>query len=113
MIEICLTSLGSEGIRGLLHQFHLPLVFFISGSGFVAYWLYLKKALRQLDPSSVIPEHVKAAFESLSEGVVVTDGQERIVLANEAFIKISGHYGRIKALSDVFCPFAITTPISI
>lgn len=90
MIEICLTPLGPEGMMGLLHQFHIPLVFFISGLGFIAYWLYLKKALRHLDPASVVPERVKAALDTLSESVVVTDGQEQIVLANEAFTKISG-----------------------
>jgi len=90
MMEICLTPLGPKGILGLLHQFHIPLVFFMSGSGFIAYRLYLKKALRHLDPSSVVPERVKAALDTLSESVVVTDGQEQIVLANEAFTKISG-----------------------
>ena len=89
-IEISLTSLGPKGILGLLHQFHLPLVFFMVVSGFIAYRMYLKKALHHLDPSSVVPDRVKAALDTLSESVVVTDGQEQIVLANEAFTKISG-----------------------
>ena len=53
--------------------------------GFVAYFLYMKRTLRQLDPSSVVPMRVKAAFDVLAEGVVFLDGDDRIVLANRAF----------------------------
>jgi len=90
IIEICLTPLNSDGILGLLRRFHLPLVLFMAVSGFVAYWLYLKKVLRHLDPSSVVPDRVRAALDTLSESVVITDSKEQIVLANEAFTEITG-----------------------
>ena len=89
-IEICFTPILPEGIRGFLCQLRLPLVLFMAVSGFVAYLLYLGRALRMLDPSSVIPDRVRAALDTLSESVVMTDNQERIVLANEAFARISG-----------------------
>lgn len=53
--------------------------------GFVGYFLYMKRRLRQLDPSSVVPMRVEAAFDVLAEGVVFLDGEDRIVLANRAF----------------------------
>jgi diguanylate cyclase (GGDEF)-like protein len=53
--------------------------------GFVGYFLYMKRTLRQLDPSSVVPMRVQAAFDVLAEGVVFLDGDDRIVLANRAF----------------------------
>ena len=89
-IEICLTALNPNGMIGFVREFHLPLIFFMVVLGFIAFKLYLKKALRYLDPSSVIPDRVRAALDNLSESIVVTDSQEQIVLANEAFTRITG-----------------------
>ncbi len=57
---------------------------------FLGYYLLMKKTLRHLDPSAVVPERVKLALDSLVEGVVLMDHQERIVLANKAFEKNVG-----------------------
>ncbi len=43
------------------------------------------RTLRQLDPSAVIPERVNAAFDTLSEGVMIVDEDEQILLTNKAF----------------------------
>lgn len=53
--------------------------------GFFIYYLFLRRALRELDPSSVVPEHVRSAFNALAEGVIIIDEDERIVLANTEF----------------------------
>ena len=58
---------------------------------YVAYLLYLRKTLRYLDPSSVIPERVKAMLDTLAEGVLVLDRRERVVLANDAFGRLGRH----------------------
>jgi diguanylate cyclase (GGDEF)-like protein/PAS domain S-box-containing protein len=60
-------------------------VLFVAVFGFVAYWLFLKRALNELDPSSVVPDRVRAALDVLAEGLVILDRRGRIVLANEAF----------------------------
>lgn len=62
----------------------------VMGSAFLGYYLYMKRTLKQLDPSSVVPVRVKAAFDVLKEGVVLLDTQEHIVLANRAFGQIVG-----------------------
>jgi len=54
-------------------------------AGFAVYFLFLRRALRELDPSSVVPEHVRSAFNALAEGVIIIDEEERIVLANQQF----------------------------
>ncbi len=54
--------------------------------GFVAFSLYLRRVLSYLDPSAVIPDRVRAAFDTFTEGVMVLDTQGRIMLANQAFI---------------------------
>ena len=54
--------------------------------GFAAFSLYLRRVLSYLDPSAVIPERVRAAFDTFTEGVMVLDTQGRIMLANQAFV---------------------------
>ena len=89
-IEVCFTALNSNWLIGSIREFHLPLILFMLVSEFIAFKLYLRKALRHLDPSSVIPGRVKAALDNLSEGIVVTDSKDQIVLANEAFTRFTG-----------------------
>ncbi len=60
----------------------------VVGSGFLAYFFYMKRTLHRLDPSSVVPMRVKTAFDGLTAGVVMLDAYERIVLANQSFGEI-------------------------
>jgi diguanylate cyclase (GGDEF)-like protein/PAS domain S-box-containing protein len=60
-------------------------ILFIAVAGFAAYWLFLKRALNELDPSAVVPDRVRAALNVLAEGLVILDRAERIVLVNAAF----------------------------
>lgn len=49
----------------------------------------MRRTLRQLDPSEVIPPRVKDALDSLTDSVVLVDRSGSIVLANEAFCRLS------------------------
>jgi len=60
-------------------------ILFVGLVGFVGYWLFLKRALNELDPSSVVPDRVRAALDALAEGLVIVDRTGRVVLANAAF----------------------------
>jgi len=60
-------------------------ILFIAVFGFAAYWIFLKRALNELDPSAVVPDRVRAALDVLAEGLVILDKSGRIVLANIAF----------------------------
>jgi len=53
--------------------------------GFFTYLVFILRTLRQLDPSAVIPERVNAAFDALSEGLMIIDEDEQILLSNKAF----------------------------
>ena len=53
--------------------------------GFVSYGLYMRRTLRYLDPSAVIPTRVQATLDVMTEGVVVIDPRDDIVMANAAF----------------------------
>jgi len=77
-----LSKLWSYGI--------LRLILFFALVGFFAYRFFMKRTLRALDPSSVIPPRVKATLDALVEGVILIDKDEHIVMANSAFVKMCG-----------------------
>lgn len=56
-------------------------------AGFIAYLFFMRRTLRHLDPSAVIPDRVKTALDALSEGVVLVDDKQQVVLANTAMVK--------------------------
>ena len=55
----------------------------------VAFYFYLGRVLRQLDPSRAVPR-VRAALDTLAEGLLVIDLKGYIVLANQAFAAVVG-----------------------
>ena len=61
---------------------------FIGLGGFVSFYFYLAKMLSQLDPSRAIPGRVRAALDTLTEGLLVIDKRQNIVLANEAIARL-------------------------
>ena len=60
---------------------------FVALAGFTGYQFILRRALRELNPGSAIPERVKAAFNTLAEGLLIVDERGYVLLANDAFIK--------------------------
>lgn len=85
-VEIHLSDL--DGPTGLLaRSWERPLVrlvVVVGLVGFVVYGFYIRRTLRHLDPSAVIPTRVQAALDVMTEGVLLVDDQEQIVLANQA-----------------------------
>ena len=63
----------------------LLLILFVSVSGFFLYMVFLKRVIKELDPSQVVPSRVKNAFDSLAEGVVILDEKGDSVMINRAF----------------------------
>ncbi len=87
-LELAFTPLSTTFSLGSLTSVKnsfVGLFAFVIMAGFGAYFLFLRRALRELDPAGVIPERVKAAFNALSEGLLIIDERENIVLANAAF----------------------------
>ena len=84
--EICFKPLSSE-----THPlFHIPtfivLIVFVTISGFIGFWLYIRRVLKHLDPSAVIPARVRNALNILAEGILILDKREQIVLVNSALL---------------------------
>jgi diguanylate cyclase (GGDEF)-like protein len=89
-MEVRFDEIAPRGLRGLWANSITKLALFVGLLGFVAYLFFLKRTLRYLDPSSVVPQRVKSALDTLVEGVVLLDKDERIVLANAAFARNVG-----------------------
>ncbi|MEW8470564.1 MAG: diguanylate cyclase, partial [Candidatus Thiodiazotropha sp.] len=82
-LEVAFTPLSKES--------RLPLgtlgglLLFVALLGFVLYMIFIKRTLRELDPKAVIPERVRSAFNALSEGLIILDEKDQIILANDSF----------------------------
>ncbi len=79
------SSTGQWASWGWVSETWIRFVLFVAVVGFPAYWLLMKRVLRYLDPSKVVPPRVKAALDTLAEGVVMLDLEGTIVLANASF----------------------------
>jgi diguanylate cyclase (GGDEF)-like protein/PAS domain S-box-containing protein len=89
-VELKFAPLGSSIFPDIMGSSIYKLVLFILIFGFFAYLFFILRTLRQLDPSAVVPERVNAAFDTLTEGVLILDEEEQIVLANKAFAEKLG-----------------------
>ncbi len=89
-VQLRFRTLEDEGWIEWLNDPWTRFLGMVLGSAFLGYFLYMKRTLRQLDPSAVVPLRVKAAFDVLSESVVLLNNVGEIVLANRAFGKIVG-----------------------
>ncbi|BBO70921.1 hypothetical protein DSCA_48510 [Desulfosarcina alkanivorans] len=68
------------------------LLVFVGLSCFLCYFLVIKRTLRELDPTAVIPRRVQKAFDVLHEGVMMLDRKEQIVMANASFASLFGKF---------------------
>ncbi|MCB1800627.1 MAG: response regulator [Gammaproteobacteria bacterium] len=84
-VELRFRSLGGGGIAGFFKDPLIVLIGFVALSSFFAFYFYLGRMLRHLDPSQAIPGRVRSALDTMAEGLLVLDNKEQIVLANRAF----------------------------
>jgi len=89
-LEVCFRDRKTTGILGWLAHPFAKLVVFCASASYLLYFFYLRKMLRHLDPSKVIPSRVRTTLDTLAEGLLVMDNQERIVLANTSFANLVG-----------------------
>lgn len=87
-IELSFVPLVNNEGLGAFNNAIYKLILFVTVSGFFAFLFFMLRTIRQIDPASVIPDRVNSAFDTLSEGVVIIDDREQIVLANSAFTEM-------------------------
>ncbi len=89
-LEFCFEPLERAGWLGQWFSESVRLPWFIMLITGVGSWFYLRRVLHYLDPSRVVPARVRQALDTLTEGLLLLDRDERIVLANRAFVETSG-----------------------
>ena len=87
-LELAFEPVHENGITGWLKEPSILAIICLSFFGALTYYLYLRRALHYLDPSSAVPERVRAAFDTLTEGLLVLDTRGQVVLANQVFRKL-------------------------
>ncbi|MCP4377994.1 MAG: sensor domain-containing diguanylate cyclase [bacterium] len=88
--EVCFSEITPGVFTSISQNPLFGLLLFVIPVAMIVYRYFMKKTLRYLDPSSVVPERVRSALDALSEGVLLMDRKEHIVLANSAFIETVG-----------------------
>ena len=89
-LELRFQPLSAAGLAGILQTPLIPLLALCGILCFLGFQVYLNRVLRHLDPSQAIPGRVRSALDSLTEGLLVVDQKQAVVLANEAFVKLLG-----------------------
>ena len=90
VLEISFAPLYSFTVLGYqINPFNLFLIFF-AGASFLGFFIFMKRTLRYLDPTEVMPSRVKKLLDTLTEGVILIDTDEHIIIANTAFAKELG-----------------------
>ena len=84
-VELSFQPLAPQTALAWLREPTVFLVVVLGVVGFLVFSLYLRRVLDYLDPSAVIPDRVRMAFDGFTEGVMVVDPSGRIVLANTSF----------------------------
>jgi signal transduction histidine kinase len=90
VLQVAFRHAEVSGLQWFLTHPFVRFLAFVSVAGFVGYLFFMKRTLRQLDPSGIIPTRVKAALDALTQGVVMVDTRDFIVLANDAFCTRAG-----------------------
>ena len=89
-VELRFGELYGHTLIGFSRTEVFRLMVFSTLVGFFVYLVFMLRTLRQIDPSAVIPGRVNAAFDTLSEGVMILDESEQILLTNKAFAERIG-----------------------
>ncbi|HTE14439.1 MAG TPA: PAS domain-containing protein, partial [Burkholderiales bacterium] len=90
-VSLVLGLISQRAEMELLAWLREPAVLFymvLLVGGFVLCFVYLRRVMQSLDFSAAESERVRAAFDTLADGVLVLDPQGRITLANRAFCEL-------------------------
>jgi signal transduction histidine kinase len=90
VLQVAFRKTDLSEVERFLNDPWVRFLAFVSVIGFIGYLVFMKRTLRQLDPSGIVPTRVKAALDALTQGVVMIDTRDLIVLTNETFSRAVG-----------------------
>ncbi len=89
-VELRFKPFRTPGWVGIVRDERAQMILFVALVSFIVFYIYLARMLRHLDPSHAIPARVRAALDTMAEGLLVVDLKGRIALANQAFANTTG-----------------------
>ncbi len=89
-VELSYNELANSGGLFSFGSSFGTLILVMGLAGFLAYLMFLKRTMRELNPDAVIPERVRNALDTLTEGLLIVDQKGFIVFSNSAFARKIG-----------------------
>ncbi len=89
-LDLAFRPTRAGGFWGWLATPLIRLLTFFGIATFVCFMFYMRSTLRYLDPKKVMPSRVRQALDTLADGLMIVDQQDRIVHTNAAFQKLLG-----------------------
>jgi diguanylate cyclase (GGDEF)-like protein/PAS domain S-box-containing protein len=89
-VELNFVDLAKAGEHLSWSNSFLGVILLVALLCYVGYFMLLKRTMRELDPSAVIPERVRLALDTLSEGLLILEQNGYIVFSNRAFAQKTG-----------------------
>ncbi len=83
-VEVSFQRAAPDTLWRWLRQPSVFMLLLLGFGSFAGFTLYLRRVLAHLDPSAVIPDRVRSAFDVFSGGVMIVDTAGRLMLANTA-----------------------------
>jgi PAS domain S-box-containing protein len=89
-LGLLLPLISSMGLAVVLGISNMKMILLVAGVSFISFMFFIKRMLRYRDSSEVAPAHVRAAVDTLAEGLLIMDRDGQIALANRAFGNVVG-----------------------
>jgi PAS domain S-box-containing protein len=90
VLQVAFRQVKVSGLQWFLTDPWVRFLTFVCAMGFLGYLTFMKRTLKQLDPSAIVPTRVQAALDALTQGVVMIDTRDFIILANDSFCRSVG-----------------------
>ena len=68
----------------------IKIVLYVGLVGFIGYFFFLKRVMRELDPDQVLPDRVRTALDSLTDGLLIMNHDGVIMFCNKALARKIG-----------------------
>ena len=84
-VDVTFTPPVGAGIAGFLGRKSIMVTIMASALNLLGFMFITRRCFRDLDPSKVVPDRVRSAFDTMAEMVLVLDESKRIALTNKSF----------------------------